>query len=83
MTNPRAWPNPRAYLPVGGLSRNQRTEEQDLAGGGHAVRLIQSGRGTTVAGGVALRCLTDSRRVYAYLRWPQAAVARRRRTSDM
>lgn len=62
-------PDPALYLPAKGLTSNERAAEQDVAAGGHEARLIRRQDGTTALGSVALRCYSDSRRVYAYLRW--------------
>lgn len=62
-------PDSRLYLPAKGLSSSERRAEQDLAAGGHEARLVKRRDGTTALGSVALRCYSDSRRVYAYLRW--------------
>jgi DNA mismatch endonuclease, patch repair protein len=62
-------PDPALYLPNKGLTNSERAAEQDMAAGGHEARMIRRQDGTTALGGVALRCYSDSRRVYAYLRW--------------
>ena len=62
-------PDPNLYLPEKGLTSAERAAEQDSAAGGHEARIMKREDGSTVLGSVALRCYSDSRRVYAYLRW--------------
>lgn len=62
-------PDPALYLPAKGLTSSERAAEQDLAAGGHKARMVRRRDGSTALGSVALRCYSDSRRVYAYLRW--------------
>ncbi len=71
-------PDPARYLPAKGLTSSERTAEQDVAAGSHEARLIRRQDGTTALGSVALRCYSDSRRVYAYLRWSDGS----RRTAE-
>ena len=66
-------PDPALYLPAKGLTRSERAAEQDMAAGSQEARLISRQDGTTARGSVALRCYSDSRRVYAYLRWSDGA----------
>lgn len=63
-----AEPDDMAWRSPSGLTRAERTAEQDSAAGGRENRIVTVG-GQAVLGSVALRRKRDGRRVYAYLRW--------------
>lgn len=73
MTQIHRWretvPEPYSYQSPHGLSRADRTREQDDAAGGRHQRAVQLPEGRTAVGSISLRLLPQSQRIYAYLRW--------------
>lgn len=63
-----AEPEDTAWRSPPGLTRAERTAEQDKAAGGRQNRMVTVGARAAL-GSVALRRKRDGRRVYAYLRW--------------
>lgn len=62
-------PPDRAWRGRAGLSRAERSAEQDRAAGGNDRRLIDLGDGRTAQASVELKVLPRTRRIRAYLRW--------------
>ncbi|MFI5937866.1 very short patch repair endonuclease [Actinoplanes sp. NPDC051494] len=62
-------PLERAWRGRPGLSRAERTLEQDRAAGGKGRRLVDVGDGRTAQASVELKLLPRTRRIRAYLRW--------------
>lgn len=62
-------PPGRAWKGKPGLSRAERTAEQDRAAGGHDRRFIDLGEGRRALASVELKLLPNTRRIRAYLRW--------------
>ncbi|MCO1616640.1 very short patch repair endonuclease [Micromonospora sp. CPM1] len=60
------------------MSASERAEEQDKAAGGRKNRYLPGSAGRTVLASIYLRLPPKSRRVYAYLRWPEGRKTRER-----
>ncbi|MEV4271061.1 very short patch repair endonuclease [Micromonospora aurantiaca (nom. illeg.)] len=60
------------------MSATERAVEQDKAAGGRTKRLLSTASGRTVLASICLRLPAKSRRVYAYLRWPEGRKTRER-----
>ncbi|MEV4522679.1 very short patch repair endonuclease [Micromonospora tulbaghiae] len=71
-------PTESAWKPVKGMSASERAEEQDKAAGGRKNRYLPGSSGRTVLASIYLRLPPKSRRVYAYLRWPEGRKTRER-----
>lgn len=72
-TEPGRWkdkaPPTRAWKGRPGLTRADRTAEQDRAAGGNDRRNVDLGDGRSAQASVALKVLPNTRRIRAYLRW--------------
>jgi DNA mismatch endonuclease (patch repair protein) len=62
-------PPDRVWRGRPGLTRAQRTAEQDRAAGGNDRRLVDLGDGRTAQASIELKVLPRTRRIRAYLRW--------------
>lgn len=73
VAEPRRWkdkpPPDRAWKGKPGLSRTERTVEQDRAAGGRDRRYVGLGEGRQALASVELKLLPNTRRIRAYLRW--------------
>ncbi|RKN46353.1 very short patch repair endonuclease [Micromonospora endolithica] len=67
-----------AWRPLKGITASERAEEQDVAAGGREKRLLLAASGRSVLASIYLRLPPKSRRVYAYLRWPEGRKTRER-----
>ncbi|MEU8186722.1 very short patch repair endonuclease [Micromonospora carbonacea] len=71
-------PTDSAWKPAKGISASERANEQDKAAGGRTNRYLPVASGRTVLASIYLRLPAKSRRVYAYLRWPEGRKTRER-----
>jgi DNA mismatch endonuclease, patch repair protein len=62
-------PPDRAWRGRPGLSRAERSTEQDRAAGGNDRRFVDLGDGRTAQASVELKVFPNTRRIRAYLRW--------------
>lgn len=62
-------PPERAYKARAGMTRDNRSAEQDRAAGGRHRRAVPLGDGRYARGSIALRLYRRTRRIRAYLRW--------------
>ncbi|MGA4683564.1 very short patch repair endonuclease [Micromonospora sp. AB353] len=60
------------------MPASKRAEEQDKAAGGRENRLLPTDSGRAVLASIYLRLPPKSRRLYAYLRWPEGRKTRER-----
>lgn len=83
MAEPSRWrserPPDEAWKAPAGRSLGEARQEQDEAAGGRAARRVErlDGKGTALAS-VELKLMSDSRRVYAYLRWHEEGATQAR-----
>lgn len=69
-------PSNAAWRPPKRMTAAERAEEQDRAAGGRTNRYIATSSGRLVLASICLRVPPKSRRIYAYLRWPEGRKTR-------
>lgn len=69
-------PDDSAWRPPKGMTAAERADEQDRAAGGRDNRYVLTNGDRVVLASICLRLPPKSRRVYAYLRWPEGRKTR-------
>src|SRR5262245_45496620 len=69
-------PDDSTWRATKGVSATERASEQDRAAGGRDNRRVTLPSGRVVLASIYLRLPPRSRRVYAYLRWPEGRKTR-------
>jgi len=79
----RSAPTDEAWRPPKGMTAAERAAEQDRAAGGRSNRYLVATNGRLVLASVCLRVPPQSRRIYAYLRWPEGRKTREKYVGEV